>query len=154
VCFASIVAAPIGEEIFFRGLLYGGLRNRLPVVPAALIVGAIFGVLHTQYPLLVRPELMIFGFVACLLYERTRSLLPSMGMHSLHNALAVTVALRGPGFVPLAGYAALALLVSAPAGSRALRRRVGGAGKPLRAHPQVAAEAHAPKEHEPLQPAS
>jgi len=123
-CFASVVAAPIAEEIFFRGLLYGGLRNRLPVVPAALIVAVVFGLGHTQYPLLVRPEMAIFGFVACLLYERTRSLLPSMGMHSLHNALAVTIILGGPIALVLAAYAALGLAVSAPAGYRAFGHRL------------------------------
>jgi membrane protease YdiL (CAAX protease family) len=123
-CFASIIAAPFAEEIFFRGLLYGGLRNRLPVVPAALIVAVVFGLGHTQYPLLVRPEMAIFGFIACLLYERTRSLLPSMGLHSLHNALAVTLALGGPVGLVVAGYVGLGLLVSAPAGYRALHRGV------------------------------
>jgi membrane protease YdiL (CAAX protease family) len=129
-CFASIIAAPFAEEIFFRGLLYGGLRNRLPVVPAALIVAVVFGLGHTQYPLLERPVMAIFGFIACLLYERTRSLLPSMGLHSLHNALAVTVALSAPAWLVLAAYSGLGLVVSAPAGYRALRRGTARGGAP------------------------
>ncbi|MCW3018185.1 MAG: hypothetical protein JWN10_493 [Solirubrobacterales bacterium] len=48
--------APVVEEIFFRGLLYRALRNRLAVIPAAAIDGVIFGLGHMQYPLLVRPD--------------------------------------------------------------------------------------------------
>ena len=40
------IAAPIGEEVCFRGMLFGGLRERLPMWAAALISGAIFGLLH------------------------------------------------------------------------------------------------------------
>ncbi|HLF77079.1 MAG TPA: type II CAAX endopeptidase family protein, partial [Dehalococcoidia bacterium] len=34
-----VVAAPIAEEVFFRGFLFGGLRRRLPFVAAGLISG-------------------------------------------------------------------------------------------------------------------
>jgi membrane protease YdiL (CAAX protease family) len=52
---ALCLSAPIVEEIFFRGFLYRSLRNRLPVLPAALIVGVIFGLGHTQYRCLSDP---------------------------------------------------------------------------------------------------
>ena len=37
------IAAPIGEEVCFRGMLFGGLRERLPMWAAALISAALFG---------------------------------------------------------------------------------------------------------------
>ena len=40
------IAAPISEEVCFRGMLFGGLRERLPRLAAALISGLIFGALH------------------------------------------------------------------------------------------------------------
>jgi len=35
--FAAAVAAPVVEEIFFRGLLYRCLRNRFGIAPASEI---------------------------------------------------------------------------------------------------------------------
>lgn len=96
---ALCLSAPIVEEIFFRGLLYRSLRNRLPVLPAALIVAVIFALGHTQYPLLERPQQAIFGFVACLLYERTRSLLPCIALHMLIDASAFEFAFTGTAWI-------------------------------------------------------
>ena len=41
-----VIAAPIAEETCFRGMLFGGLREKLPRLAAALICGLIFGALH------------------------------------------------------------------------------------------------------------
>lgn len=38
--------APIAEELFFRGMFFGGLRVQLCFLPAALISGVVFGSLH------------------------------------------------------------------------------------------------------------
>jgi membrane protease YdiL (CAAX protease family) len=100
---ALCLSAPVTEEIFFRGLLYRALRNRLAVFPAAVVDGIVFGLGHTQYPLLVRPEVALFGVLACLLYERTGSLLPGMALHSLVDSTAFESALTGEAWiVPLA----------------------------------------------------
>lgn len=55
------LAAPIVEEMFFRGFLYRSLRNRMGVVPAALIIAIVFGLGHTQYALLERPQQAMFA---------------------------------------------------------------------------------------------
>ena len=56
------VTAPIVEEIFFWGLLYRALRNRLSILPAALIAGFVFGAVHgVAYPLNTLPPRMVFG---------------------------------------------------------------------------------------------
>jgi membrane protease YdiL (CAAX protease family) len=93
------LSAPIVEEIFFRGFLYRSLRNRLPVLPAALIIGVIFGLGHAQYPLLERPEQAVFGVIACLLYERSGSLLPGIALHMLIDASAFELALTGTAWI-------------------------------------------------------
>ena len=94
------VIAPIAEEFFFRGFLFGALR-RLPVRvaghdlgpwAAAIIVGILFGLAHTgsassQYLV----PLGFLGFVLCLLRWRTGSLYPCMALHSANNALALGV---------------------------------------------------------------
>lgn len=85
--FTAAVSAPVVEEIFSRGLIYRCLRNRLPVLAAAVIAGAMFGLRHAAGdPLDVLPTQAFFGFVACLLYERTGSLLPGIALHSFIDA--------------------------------------------------------------------
>jgi hypothetical protein len=96
---ALCLSAPIIEEVFFRGFLYRSLRNRLPVLPAALIVGVVFGLGHTQYPLLERPQQAVFGIIACLLYERSGSLLPGIALHILIDASAFELALTGTAWI-------------------------------------------------------
>jgi membrane protease YdiL (CAAX protease family) len=84
-----VIAAPISEEICFRGMLFGGLRERLSRIPAALISGTIFGALHFTGGASVVPPLIVFGFVLALLYERTGSILPGMILHMLNNAVVL-----------------------------------------------------------------
>ena len=92
--------APICEEFFFRGFIFGTLRNiplRVGKVEggpwlAAVITGILFGAVHTssasaQYLV----PLGFLGFVLCLVRWRTRSLYPCMALHSANNALALGV---------------------------------------------------------------
>jgi uncharacterized protein len=72
------IITPFVEEVFFRGLLYRSLRNAMAIVPACLVGGALFGVIHREYSLSVIPELVFYGVALCLLYERTGSLLPGI----------------------------------------------------------------------------
>jgi uncharacterized protein len=84
-----VFGAAIAEEICFRGLLFGGLRERLPRIPAALLAGAIFGALHAFTGISAVPPLIALGFVFCLLYEKTGSILPGMLLHMLNNSVAL-----------------------------------------------------------------
>jgi membrane protease YdiL (CAAX protease family) len=84
-----VILAPVSEEICFRGMLYGGLRTKLPVVPAALIGGLIFGGLHALTGVTAVPPLIVFGFLLCLLYEKTGSVVPGIVLHMLNNSVAL-----------------------------------------------------------------
>jgi uncharacterized protein len=84
-----VIAAPISEEICFRGMLFGGLRERLPRLAAALIAGLIFGGLHALTGVTAVPPLIFFGFVLALLYERTGSIWPCILLHMLNNSVAL-----------------------------------------------------------------
>lgn len=94
------VVAPIAEEFFFRGFIFGVLRRwrvrlagrELGPWIAAVITGVLFGLAHTgsassQYLI----PLGFLGFVLCLVRWRTGSLYPCMALHSLNNALALGV---------------------------------------------------------------
>lgn len=94
------VVAPMAEEFFFRGFLFGVLRRmrlragRVDLGPwlAAVIVGLLFGLAHAgsaagQYLL----PLGFLGFVLCLVRWRTGSLYPCMALHAINNSLALGV---------------------------------------------------------------
>jgi membrane protease YdiL (CAAX protease family) len=84
-----VIAAPISEEVCFRGMLFGGLRTRMPRYAAALLSALIFGALHALTGITAVPPLIFFGFVLALLYERTGSILPGILLHMLNNSVAL-----------------------------------------------------------------
>ena len=84
-----VVAAPVSEEVCFRGMLYGGLREKLPRLGAALLSGLIFGGLHALTGISAVPPLIVFGFLLSLLYEKTGSIVPGIILHMLNNSVAL-----------------------------------------------------------------
>ena len=94
------VVAPVAEEFFFRGFLFGVLRQMRVTVAgrelgpwlAAVIVALLFGLAHTGS---ANPEYLVplgfLGFVLCMVRWRTGSLYPCMALHSLNNAVALGV---------------------------------------------------------------
>lgn len=81
------IAAPIGEEFIFRGLLYPLLRNRLSVVGAVGISAIAFALVHFMPPLI--PALLVMGAVLAIIVERFQSIYPAMLVHGLNNAAAL-----------------------------------------------------------------
>jgi membrane protease YdiL (CAAX protease family) len=96
--FMVICVAPFAEEFFFRGFFYKALRSKYSVIVAALIDGALFGVIHYDFSgadaLLILPPLAVLGFTFCLVYEKTGSLWPVIGLHAFNNAIAYGVAVE------------------------------------------------------------
>jgi membrane protease YdiL (CAAX protease family) len=84
-----VFAASISEELCFRGMLFGGLRERLPRYGAALLSAAIFGALHALTGISAVPPLIAFAFVLALLYEKTGSIVPGIVLHMLNNSAAL-----------------------------------------------------------------
>jgi len=84
-----VIAAPIGEEVCFRGMLFGGLREKLPRLGAALVSGLVFGGLHALTGVSAVPPLIVFGFLLALLYEKTGSIVPGILLHMLNNSVAL-----------------------------------------------------------------
>lgn len=88
--FLVAVVAPVAEEVFFRGYVFGALRNWKGMWIGALLTGLIFGAIHVGSapdPLYL-PLLAVFGFVLCLLYVKTRSLYPPIVLHAINNSIA------------------------------------------------------------------
>jgi membrane protease YdiL (CAAX protease family) len=84
-----VIAAPVSEEVCFRGMLFGGLREKLPRLGAALLSGLIFGGLHALTGVSAVPPLIVFGVLLALLYERTGSVIPGILLHMLNNCVAL-----------------------------------------------------------------
>ena len=91
------VAAPVAEELLFRGLLFRSLRDgfmgrlgrRWSVALGALISGVIFGGIHYgggQDKFL--PVLMALGVLLALAYQWSGTLYVPVVLHSINNALA------------------------------------------------------------------
>lgn len=74
---------PVMEEFLFRGVLYGGLRARFPAWAAVIASAVIFGLLHDWAAVLPITALgCLLGFIR----EWSRSLIPVMVVHALHNS--------------------------------------------------------------------
>ena len=86
------VVVPVGEEIFFRGFVYGTLR-RWGVVPGMLLSAVYFGAMHQQ--LVHFLPITVLGIVLALVYERTGSLVSSMMVHAMNNIVAILSILNG-----------------------------------------------------------
>jgi len=84
---AAAVGAPLLEEIFFRGALFGALRRRFGFWPGLLGSSAFFAILHPQLPLGFLPIAMLGGAFAAL-YEWRQSLIPGIVAHAVNNGLA------------------------------------------------------------------
>jgi membrane protease YdiL (CAAX protease family) len=81
------VLAPVCEEMLFRGVILRGFLARYPRWHAIVASSLVFGAAHLNlYQLFVG---LVLGVLLGWLYERTRSLVPCIGLHAFYNA-AVT----------------------------------------------------------------
>lgn len=114
------VVAPIAEEFFFRGFLFGVLRRMrvkvggrdLGTLLAAVITGILFGLAHTgsassQYLV----PLGLLGFGLCLVRWWTGSLYPCMALHSINNSLALGINQLGWNAAEIIGLIVASLVV-------------------------------------------
>ena len=84
--FALVVAAPLCEEIMFRGLLFRRLRDVLNV-PLAIVISALaFGIYHGNLVQFVYATILGAFFAA--FYEHCGSIIASILMHSGANAFS------------------------------------------------------------------
>lgn len=87
--FVVVVAAPLVEELLFRGFLQRALTNHLPVWAAILISSLPFALVHGQ-PYAI-PGLMSLSIAFGYLYHRTGSLRTNIMLHMANNAFTLTL---------------------------------------------------------------
>lgn len=88
---ATVVMAPILEEIVFRGLIYTRLRNCMPKLLAAVLTSALFGVMHGTIVWFFYT--FILALLMTFIFEKTESLLGNMLLHAAFNACGTAISL-------------------------------------------------------------
>ena len=84
--FTLVIAAPIAEEVIFRGWLYGKLRAKLNLPTAMFIVSLAFAVVHGQWN--VGINVFALSLVLCGLREITGTIYSGILVHMIKNGLA------------------------------------------------------------------
>ncbi len=81
----AVVAAPVVEEMFFRGMCQPAFKHAIGHRGWAILLTAlIFGAVHASQPQAVVPMILLGGILGWL-YERSGGLLASMTMHVCFN---------------------------------------------------------------------
>ncbi len=87
ILIAGAVVAPFVEEMFFRGFLFQGFRQKYGWVNGLLLSSAIFAAAHLDLAALI--PTFILGCLLAYLYQRTNSLWPGIILHFLVNAFGL-----------------------------------------------------------------
>jgi membrane protease YdiL (CAAX protease family) len=88
--FVTIVAAPITEELLFRGFLLNALSRYLPFSAAAVLSSVAFAFIHDAGSVV---PVFVVGLVLAVVYHRTGSLIAAIIAHGTFNAFAVILSL-------------------------------------------------------------
>jgi len=83
---ATVIVAPMVEELTLRSVLYGWLRKHMSPVVAGIISAAAFAALHGSLVLL--PGTFLVGLTLAWTYERSGSIFPGMLVHGCFNAIS------------------------------------------------------------------
>jgi CAAX protease family protein len=97
---AIIVAAPVGEELLFRGFLFRGfVHEPRDGVPGILIISLIWSMLHVQYDWFGTSQVFVIGLLFGFVRWRTGSTTLAILMHVLLNLESVVETVIVMGWV-------------------------------------------------------
>lgn len=92
------IAAPLLEEIIFRGIILNGFLKRYSPTTAIIMSAVMFGIFHLNPWQFISAFLL--GLVIGWLYWKTNSLIPGIVIHFINNSLAfIMMAFTGDSFM-------------------------------------------------------
>jgi membrane protease YdiL (CAAX protease family) len=92
---AVVLVAPLSEELFFRALVFRGLRGYWRLLPSLAVSGVLFGAFHGNISVFLP-----FAFIGALFawgYEESDSLWIPIAAHALVNGLSFALSVAGVG---------------------------------------------------------
>jgi membrane protease YdiL (CAAX protease family) len=81
----TILLAPLGEELLFRGILYPSIKQL--GYPRLALWGSAFLFAAVHFNAVIFLPLLVLALVLTVLYERTNNLLSPIAAHALFNGL-------------------------------------------------------------------
>ena len=96
VILIAVVAAPITEEVVFRGVLFRSLSARTGVHLAAVVSSAVFALIHFEIVFsqpLALGGLFVVGLALAYAFHATGNLLVPILGHAVFNAISVSLAI-------------------------------------------------------------
>ena len=88
VLLSAVIAAPIVEEVIFRGVVLGSFRKVFPAWWVSVLISAvIFGAYHRNPVAIVYATIM--GIIAGIVYEKKRNLLFPIMLHIANNFMGL-----------------------------------------------------------------
>lgn len=84
-----VIGAPLGEELFFRGLLLDGWKRRFGAKKAIFFAALLFAVLH--FYILQFIPVLVAGIILGIMFVRTENIFVPIIAHAIVNALVLLV---------------------------------------------------------------
>ena len=88
------IAAPLFEEILFRGVLFRVADDLFGPMAAVFSTSALFAVAHLQYNVLIMIALFVMALILGMVRLRSGSVWPSFLLHAGNNIAATLLALN------------------------------------------------------------
>ncbi len=87
ISLAVVIAAPLAEEIFFRGFAFRGMTTKKGFWPSAIFISVVFAVIHIE-PANILP-IFVLSLVLCWFQWRTSSVIPPIIGHATYNGVQI-----------------------------------------------------------------
>ncbi len=92
--FGIVLAAPLWEELLFRGFLQGAMRRSYPASLSVLVTAAFFAFVHEES---VRIPVFFLGLLLGAVYEKNRGFWAPWLIHALNNLITYVYVVNGGG---------------------------------------------------------
>jgi uncharacterized protein len=84
---AVSIIAPVAEEVFFRGFLYSAFKKTWGVTAGLFLSSLFFALAHMEFYSFL--PIMAVGWILAYIYEKTKSLIPVIFLHSVYNLVLI-----------------------------------------------------------------